>query len=93
MSKLMFARNHDLELYRNRSPNEIICGIIDVATNKFYDIDLKSLFHLGAYDINLFTEDLKNEKYRKKIIVLGLPAPGLFIQKFRRFERSEHTEN
>jgi hypothetical protein len=61
MSKLMFARNHDLEFYRVKSPNEIICGIIDVATNKFYDIDLKSLFHLGAYDINLFSEDFKNE--------------------------------
>jgi hypothetical protein len=26
-------------------------------------------------------------------MVLGLPAPGLFIQKFRRFDRSEHTES
>jgi hypothetical protein len=69
--------------------------ILDVTTNSVYPADLKSLLHLGAKSLKIFTEDFKDTLCAQKpcIEVFGLPSiSALFQHKLQVFHMSNESE-
>jgi len=75
-----------------------VTGILDKKTCKIYDVNFLTLLHLGAYsfkmkpDCKIFEKDVKKNLMasgndEKRIVVLGLNAPALYVSYLYRFQK------
>ena len=59
--------------------SDAITGVVDLRSQKFYEISEKTLIHLGCKNLNLYKSDFSHTPTTPlPPLVLGLPAPALF---------------
>lgn len=90
--------DRQFKLLRSTTQRELLSplatGILDEQTKKIYPANVQCLLHLGAKSLHLYSQDLINSKTQKsdKILVLGLPAPGLFALSLYLYGQAGHAK-